>query len=93
MTRLSLNIHDAKTHLSRYLREVEAGARVTLCRNGDPVAEIIPIRKKSTGIAWGRGRDIFPDPMSQAFFEALTDGDFAGIGLPDTKRAAKTPEA
>ena len=35
-----INIHEAKTHLSRYLRQVRAGERVILCERNRPVAEI-----------------------------------------------------
>jgi antitoxin (DNA-binding transcriptional repressor) of toxin-antitoxin stability system len=37
---VSVNIHEAKTDLSRLIREVEKGARVIICRNGEPVAEL-----------------------------------------------------
>ena len=37
-----LNVHAAKTRLSAILAEVEAGETFTVCRNGKPVADIIP---------------------------------------------------
>ena len=33
-----VNVHDAKTHLSRLLTQVEAGEEVIIARNGKPVA-------------------------------------------------------
>jgi len=33
-----VNIHEAKTHLSRLIAEVEAGVEVVIARNGKPVA-------------------------------------------------------
>lgn len=33
-----LNIHEAKTHLSRLVAEVEQGEQFVLCRAGKPVA-------------------------------------------------------
>jgi antitoxin (DNA-binding transcriptional repressor) of toxin-antitoxin stability system len=38
-----LNVHDAKTGLSQLLAEIEEhGARFTICRNGQPVADLVP---------------------------------------------------
>jgi antitoxin (DNA-binding transcriptional repressor) of toxin-antitoxin stability system len=35
-----VNVHEARTHLSRYLEQVEKGETIILCRNNRPVAEI-----------------------------------------------------
>jgi prevent-host-death family protein len=40
----SVNVHDAKTHLSRLLERVEAGEEITLARAGRPVARLVPYR-------------------------------------------------
>lgn len=40
MNDLHLNIHDAKTHLSRYLSELGGDDRIVLCRRNQPIAEI-----------------------------------------------------
>jgi prevent-host-death family protein len=37
-----VGIHEAKTHLSRLLREVDSGADVIIERGGVPVARIVP---------------------------------------------------
>ncbi|PZU46333.1 MAG: type II toxin-antitoxin system prevent-host-death family antitoxin [Arsenicicoccus sp.] len=39
-----VNIHEAKTHLSRLLERVEAGGRVTIARAGTPIADLVPHR-------------------------------------------------
>lgn len=39
---LQVNIHDAKTHLSKYLVRVEAGETVLIARAGKVVAELSP---------------------------------------------------
>ena len=42
------NIHEAKTRLSAVLTEVEQkGETFVICRNGRPVAELIPCRRNS----------------------------------------------
>ncbi|MEO7397689.1 MAG: type II toxin-antitoxin system prevent-host-death family antitoxin [Ilumatobacteraceae bacterium] len=35
--------YEAKTHLPRLLDEVEAGASITITRNGRPVARLMPV--------------------------------------------------
>ena len=37
---IRVNIHEAKTHLSRYIEKVEHGEVVVVCRHNKPVAEI-----------------------------------------------------
>jgi prevent-host-death family protein len=39
---VTINVHEAKTHLSRLLERVEAGERIVICRSGTPVADLIP---------------------------------------------------
>ena len=40
-----MNIHQAKTHLSRLLEQVAAGEEVIIARAGKPVARIVPYEK------------------------------------------------
>lgn len=39
----TVNIHDAKTHLSRLLERVEAGETVIIARAGAPIAKVAPL--------------------------------------------------
>lgn len=39
----TVNIHDAKTHLSRLVARVEAGEEIVLARGGRPVARLVPV--------------------------------------------------
>ena len=39
----TVNIHEAKTHLSRLIEEVAGGDEVIIARNGTPVARLLPI--------------------------------------------------
>lgn len=39
----TINIHEAKTHLSRYARRVKAGETIILCDRNKPFAEIRPL--------------------------------------------------
>ena len=38
----TVNIYDAKTQLSKLVARAEAGERITIARNGRPVAELGP---------------------------------------------------
>ncbi len=42
---LKVNIHQAKTHLSRYAKRVQAGETVILCDRNKPIAELRPLPK------------------------------------------------
>jgi prevent-host-death family protein len=42
-----VNIHDAKTHLSRLVERVEAGEEITLARAGRPVAKLVPYVRRT----------------------------------------------
>ena len=44
----ALNIHETKTNLSSILARVETqGEKFTICRNGKPIADLVPHQKKS----------------------------------------------
>jgi antitoxin (DNA-binding transcriptional repressor) of toxin-antitoxin stability system len=69
---IRLNIHEAKTHLSRYLAKLRKGERIVLCRRNQPIAEIIALptpvtRKRPLGLAKGRLT------VPSAFWEPLPD--------------------
>lgn len=43
------NVHEAKTKLSQFIASVELRHEtVRICRNGVPVAELVPIRTRNT---------------------------------------------
>jgi antitoxin (DNA-binding transcriptional repressor) of toxin-antitoxin stability system len=66
-----VNMHDAKTNLSRYLAELESGETLVLCNRNVPVAEVRPIRsrRRKPRIGVAKGEFEIPD----AFFEPLPD--------------------
>jgi len=59
-----VNVHEAKTHLSRLLQRVEAGEEIIIGRAGQPVAQLVPYepkRKKRRGGQWQGRIWISPD--------------------------------
>jgi prevent-host-death family protein len=60
----TVNIHDAKTQLSRLIERVEAGEEIVIARAGRPVARLVPLRRATRPRMRGRWRDqitIAPD--------------------------------
>ncbi len=59
-----VNVHEAKSDLSRLLEEVEGGERVVIARAGQPVAVLVPykaaVRKRRLGLFGGQAK-IHPD--------------------------------
>ena len=57
MSGRQVNVHEAKTHLSRLLERVELGEEIVLARAGRPIARLVPFRRgvARTPGAW-RGR-------------------------------------
>jgi prevent-host-death family protein len=57
-----VNIHEAKTHLSRLVEEVETGKEVIIARAGKPIARLVPmaaaVKKKKLGLLKGKIRII-----------------------------------
>jgi prevent-host-death family protein len=53
----TVNIHEAKTHLSRLIDKVEAGEEIVIARAGRPVARLVTYRKTTRARVPGRWRD------------------------------------
>lgn len=58
----TVNVHEAKTHLSRLLAEVEAGQDVIIARGGRPVARITALGPPLEERVLGRDRGLFEVP-------------------------------
>jgi len=73
-----LNMHDAKTHLSRHLAGLKPEDRLIICNRNRPVAEVRLLpqakpRPRKFGLAKGEFR------VREAFFEPLPDDVLAGF--------------
>ena len=83
MIMIRLNIHEAKTHLSRYLDRLKKGEVIVLCKRNVPIAEIRAIeepqrRPRPVGKARGELRvpPSFFDPLPEDLVSAF-DGETA----------------
>lgn len=75
---IKLNIHEAKTHLSRYLQRLTMGETIILCKRNEPVAEIRPLpQSRTTPRPIGLAKDLFTVPPE--FFEPLEEADLAAF--------------
>jgi prevent-host-death family protein len=71
----SVGIHEAKTHLSRLLEEVAAGADIRITNRGREVARLVPPPDRRPQFGFDRGRirieeDFdapLPDDLQSAF--------------------------
>ena len=80
---IRLNIHEAKTHLSRYLKELAKDETIILCKRNIPIAEIRPIRphreyQRPIGLAKGEFE------VTSEFFEPMPEEMFAAFNGEDT---------
>lgn len=73
---LRINIHEAKTHLSRCLEDVGKGETIIICNRNRPVAEIRPVpahRKTPRPVGLAKGVFQVPD----TFFDDLPGEEIA----------------
>ena len=58
-----INIHEAKTHLSRLLEDVIAGEEIVIAKAGRPVARLVPVAAagKRRKLGWLKGRFTVPE--------------------------------
>lgn len=81
----TFNIHDAKTHFSRLVERARRGERITIARDGVPVAMLIAIEPETRPrrpIGMDRDRivihDDFDDPLPEFDFIGEDDVDLLG---------------
>ena len=65
-----VNVHQAKTQLSRLLAQVEAGEDIVVARRGKPVARLVPFEPRGERRADVlKGKVVIPD----SFFDPLPE--------------------
>jgi len=67
----TVNVHEAKTHLSRLLERVEAGEEIIIARSGQPCARLVPLADNPSARQPGRLRG----QVSPAFFDPLPEAE------------------
>jgi prevent-host-death family protein len=91
---MEVNIHEAKTHLSRLLQRVAEGEEVTIARAGVPVAKLVPVevKKNIRPLGFARGEiwvaDDFDAPLPDYLLSAF-EADLEGTATGRRKRKRK----
>jgi prevent-host-death family protein len=69
----TVNIHAAKTHLSRLVEEAAAGEEIIIAKSGKPVARLCPLaeppRRRQLGIL--NGKIVVPDNFDELYEEEI----------------------
>ena len=75
---LIVNVHEAKTHFSKFLERAHQGQEVILAKAGKPYARLMPlaavVSKRTPGRLAGL---VSSDGVGSAFFEPLPDAELA----------------
>jgi prevent-host-death family protein len=68
-----VNIHSAKTHLSRLVNEVAAGEEIVIAKAGKPVARLVPFEPRQPDLLKGKIwiADDFDDPLPEEIMAAF----------------------
>jgi prevent-host-death family protein len=59
---MEVNIHHAKTHLSKLLERVALGEEVIIAKAGRPIAKLVPVSKKKRARKLGSAKGDFTVP-------------------------------
>jgi prevent-host-death family protein len=72
---MEVNIHEAKTHLSRLLERVALGEEVIIAKAGTPVARLVPVtnRKKKRVLGSAKGEFTVPDDFNDPLPKEIED--------------------
>jgi prevent-host-death family protein len=86
----SVNIHEAKTHLSRLVERVQAGEEIIIAKAGRPAARLVPIEGGGKPVKIGglKSRVPVPDDFNTMFEEEI-EALFAGVSAPGPGRRRK----
>jgi len=73
-----INIHEAKTHLSRLVEQAAAGEPFIIAKDGRPVAKVVPLDAPATGevrrLGFMQGQGAVPDD-----FDAIARDEIAQL--------------
>lgn len=73
-----VNVHAAKTNLSKLIDRAEAGEEVVIARNSQPAVKLVPVGRPAPKRVFGSMKGRFTVPP--AFFEPLPDDELEAWG-------------
>lgn len=72
---IKVNIHEAKTQLSRLIKRAHEGEEIVLAKAGKPYARLVPLEKDEP-----RRPGLVSGYLDDSFFEPLSDEELASWG-------------
>lgn len=79
----SINIHEAKTHLSRLVEQAAAGEEIVIAKAGRPVARLMPLAQPSSvprKLGLLAGKYVVPDDIDSIFAEDIEQMFYGKVG-------------
>ena len=72
---MEVNVHEAKTHLSKLLERVALGEEVIIAKAGKPVAKLVAIQSQRPRFKLGsaKGEFIVPDDINEPLPKEIED--------------------
>ena len=77
---MQVNLHDAKTHLSRYVDQALAGEEVVIARAGKPLVRLVPLETKPAPRVGGflRGQAVLTADLKADFKDDIEEMFYGG---------------
>ncbi|MBA4807612.1 type II toxin-antitoxin system Phd/YefM family antitoxin [Brevundimonas sp.] len=73
----TVNVHEAKTHLSRLLERAAKGETITIAKAGKPIAKLVPLdeapKKVVQRIGFMAGEGVVPDDIKTPFKDEIEE--------------------
>ena len=69
---MQVNVHEAKSQLSKLIEKALAGEEVVIARNNEPVVHLVPLKKEKQPLQFGTMKG-FVKYISDDFDEPLED--------------------
>jgi len=72
---MEVNVHEAKTHLSKLLERVALGEEVIIAKAGKPVAKLVPLhaQPKTRILGSAKGEFVVPDDFNDPLPKEIQD--------------------
>jgi prevent-host-death family protein len=93
---MEVNIHQAKTHLSKLLQRVAAGEEVTIKRSGVPIARLVAVENKldRRPLGFARGEVWMADNFDAPLPDHLLASFYSEVPKPvEPKKKKRAPQS
>lgn len=86
----TVNVYEAKTHLSRLLRRVRSGEEIVIADAGKPVARLVPLAAAEDRVLGGdEGAVWIADDFDAPLPQEILDGFWGGVAPTPPKSVSK----